>query len=80
MLLTKDGLKRSDDFYGSRLNFFQFTAIGEIYSLPVYLKFSSRLTFLLQLTAKFLAVLQPTVTHLNRQGTLLPFLSLCCIT
>ena len=39
----------------------------------VYLKFPSRLTFLLQLTAKFLAVLQPTVTPLKPSGNTSPF-------
>ena len=33
MLLTEDGLSWGDGYYGSRLNVFQFTAIGEIYSL-----------------------------------------------
>ena len=49
--------------YGYRLKYFHW----------VYLKFSSRLTFLLQLTAKFLVVLQPTVTPLKPLGNTSPF-------
>ena len=49
--------------YGYRLKYFHW----------VYLKFSSGLTFLLQLTAKLLAVLQPTVTPLKPSGNTSPF-------